>query len=289
MDNQKQNLKATFIPGAIIGGMEILRKIPTKDRYEIRCLKCNEILNIHEVTLRRRVKHPDEFGCTKCVKQKQYKEQCKHKSGEIVGDYELIKPYTEQRQTGMWHVKCLKCGAELVISYNNAKKRKREGCYFCNPGKGQLVPRKFNKVLSHYKPSVLTRLERYFNATKNKIHSLNLRAEQGTGRKYKDWELTLEEFSELVTQNCKYCGAEPEYRPYYTTKSNPNEKLYAHGLDRVDSSIGYTYSNCVPCCTVCNRMKLDLSVDEFYSHIKKIISFQKCSETIENTENSGSE
>jgi 5-methylcytosine-specific restriction endonuclease McrA len=29
------------------------------------------------------------------------------------------------------------------------------------------------------------------------------------------------------------------------------------GIDRVDNSIGYTPDNCVPCCTQCNRIKLD--------------------------------
>jgi hypothetical protein len=45
-----------------------------------------------------------------------------------------------------------------------------------------------------------------------------------------------------------------------------------NGIDRVDSSMGYVAGNVVPCCSTCNRMKLDHSYDDFIAHIKKIVA-----------------
>lgn len=288
MDNQKQSIRDKFIPGVVIGGMEIIEKIPNKIRYKIKCLKCGEIKEVHEDTLRRRLQHPDEYGCTKCTKNKQYRDQCKYYPGYRIGDYELVKIF-ERRQSGRWYAKCLKCGTIQVISVANAQKRSRPGCYNCNPGKGQRVPQKDNLIFSSIKPTLYSRDERYFVDYKRKIENLNKRSAT-TGRKYKEWKLTLPQFSNLIHQKCYYCGAEPEYKDYYTTRSFPDQKLFANGIDRIDSDLGYTVENCVPCCTICNHMKLDLTQEQFYSHINKILNYSnKCSTTIENTEKSGSE
>ena len=45
----------------------------------------------------------------------------------------------------------------------------------------------------------------YYNYYKSKIEDQNKSAK----RKYKAFELTLEEFSDLVTKPCYYCGSEP--------------------------------------------------------------------------------
>ena len=42
------------------------------------------------------------------------------------------------------------------------------------------------------------------------------------------------------------------------------------GIDRKDNNKGYTNDNCVPCCGFCNKMKMDHSIDEFYSQIIRI-------------------
>ena len=51
-------------------------------------------------------------------------------------------------------------------------------------------------------------------------------------------------------------------------------------------TLGYTFDNCVACCTMCNRMKLDYTKNDFLNHISKIFKFSiKSSTTIENTSN----
>lgn len=72
----------------------------------------------------------------------------------------------------------------------------------------------------------------------------------------KSFELTLDEFiSFRKGRVCSYCG------------------LPSKGIDRVENSIGYVYSNCVPCCAKCNQMKFTDSTEDFLAHIKRIYSY----------------
>jgi hypothetical protein len=59
----------------------------------------------------------------------------------------------------------------------------------------------------------------------------------------REWTLTLEQFAALVSQACHYCG-------------NPLHETGA-GLDRIDNSRGYVLDNVVPCCKVCNLLRLN--------------------------------
>lgn len=103
------------------------------------------------------------------------------------------------------------------------------------------------------------------------------------------FEVTLEEFQELCSKNCFYCDAAPKRRnKYYRSdgtrnKCNPTATaraadrawIVSNGVDRLDSSAGYTLNNCVPCCDVCNTMKSDMSVDTFLKHVGNISAKRK--------------
>ena len=43
-----------------------------------------------------------------------------------------------------------------------------------------------------------------------------------------------------------------------------------NGLDRVDSLLPHNKDNVVPCCARCNRMKSDMSFDDFLKRISDI-------------------
>jgi len=47
------------------------------------------------------------------------------------------------------------------------------------------------------------------------------------------------------------------------------------GVDRVDNTKGYTKENCVPCCKICNRLKSDLTKEEFEEYQKRVKEFNK--------------
>lgn len=103
------------------------------------------------------------------------------------------------------------------------------------------------------------------------------------------WELTDDQFINIISKNCHYCGAEPIEIQSLKRYNKTALPFMANGIDRVDPNKDYTIDNCVPCCIKCNRMKLNYSYKEFLSHINKIYNFQKSATTIENTDISGSE
>lgn len=79
------------------------------------------------------------------------------------------------------------------------------------------------------------------------------------------FELTVEDIKSLCSKDCYYCDGEPERRVI-----GRQNIIYANGIDRIDPSEGYTVDNCQPCCTICNRMKWDMSEEDFVAHISKI-------------------
>jgi hypothetical protein len=68
--------------------------------------------------------------------------------------------------------------------------------------------------------------------------------------------LSINDFEEICKKECVFCGT--------------NLKI---GIDRIDSSKGYTIDNTQPACGTCNIMKFTLSTDDFITHIGKIHSF----------------
>lgn len=77
----------------------------------------------------------------------------------------------------------------------------------------------------------------------------------------KTFALTQEQAFVLFDEPCHYCGAEPSN--VATPRTRPQEFRFS-GIDRVDNREGYSPGNVVACCATCNRMKLELSVSDFF-------------------------
>lgn len=91
--------------------------------------------------------------------------------------------------------------------------------------------------------------------------------------------LTKEQFRGLTQQACHYCGRPPisvSYRGQCgRCNSGLNISQYVYnGLDRKDSSEGYTISNVVPCCGTCNHAKHTMSYHEFIAWINHLVLFR---------------
>lgn len=78
---------------------------------------------------------------------------------------------------------------------------------------------------------------------------------QYTAQGRHEWSLTFEEFHDLITKPCKYCG---------------EQTMAEHGIDRVNNSLGYNVQNCVPCCKICNLMKYTYTAEQFLRHCNSI-------------------
>ena len=92
-----------------------------------------------------------------------------------------------------------------------------------------------------------------------------------------EWNLTEEQFANLINKNCYYCGELPSKRQSVSYKTDYE---LVNGIDRIDSIKGYTIDNCVPCCSKCNLMKNNLKKEDFLQHISKIYNFSISSTTI---------
>lgn len=95
-----------------------------------------------------------------------------------------------------------------------------------------------------------------------------------------EFKLSFEEFDDLISGNCIYCGNEPvENKRFYNRSYKSQPQLKYNGIDRIDSNNGYTLNNTASCCSVCNLMKNILSKEDFLNHISKIYQFNSKSST----------
>lgn len=78
-----------------------------------------------------------------------------------------------------------------------------------------------------------------------------------------DWDLDLETYISIATQECHYCSKTAVSR-------------WGSGLDRIDNDEGYFLENVLPCCGPCNRIRGDnLTVDEMEVAMEAVMSFRK--------------
>jgi 5-methylcytosine-specific restriction endonuclease McrA len=89
-----------------------------------------------------------------------------------------------------------------------------------------------------------------------------------------EFELSEEEFAELIFDVCFYCGAQP------SIPTHSGKEVFRNSIDRVDNNLGYSYDNCVTSCWTCNRMKNKMDVDEFLQHIGNIYLFNAKKEKV---------
>lgn len=83
------------------------------------------------------------------------------------------------------------------------------------------------------------------------------------------FELTFEQFKDIISKNCNYCGSPPKNVKKDRRKYRDRILKY-NGIDRVDNDVGYVMSNVVPCCRNCNIAKHTYSVDFFKELVTNI-------------------
>jgi len=142
---------------------------------------------------------------------------------------------------------CTKCNENKPLENYTKDVSKRDGlrnyCRACEKQTGRLKyqTRKVEKAL--YRNSLVARLASYRCGAKKRGHS---------------FDLTIDEFTSFWQKPCSYCGG----------------SIATVGIDRVDSSVGYQINNCVPCCSRCNKMKLDTNEQEWYDHMLTILNYR---------------
>jgi len=176
--------------------------------------------------------------------------------GTIFGKLTIINEIptmsTLKTPRAQFDVKC-ECGVEFKAIGTRLRKGDLKSCKNCS-----FKDREFNKQ------KIVTQIEQLYN------HNIVIRCKDS--KKNISNNLSLIDFEKLIYQNCYYCGDEPKPSLRFKNRKYLNSKtILINGVDRIDSDLGYSIENCVPCCTICNKMKMDLKQNEFILKIEKIM------------------
>ncbi|PIT88786.1 MAG: hypothetical protein COU29_00180 [Candidatus Magasanikbacteria bacterium CG10_big_fil_rev_8_21_14_0_10_36_32] len=162
---------------------------------------------------------------------------------------------------------CKKCNKESCKKYvqSNYKKNKEKlnngtldeptkvkKCRICKKNKAtisSLWPRDFSR-----RDGFNTACKVCVAIKQQRPNEVLAKMKQNAKKRGLEFHLSIEDLNKYWGKPCYYC----------------NQKTIGW-LDRIDSSKGYELSNVVPCCGICNTMKLDLPEDKFYSHMKLIL------------------
>lgn len=180
----------------------------------------------------------------------------KHKIGDFHGKLEVIEIIPTLTTGKHIIVKCFchYCGGETTINGNLVHKMNSCGCQKHNTSTWKSVG---PKTKPWQLPSGV--------AARN---NLEFQYKRGAKKRSLVYELTTEEFTNLVTGECVYCGDKQVHTQKGQGKTSGD--FHYTGIDRVNSSKGYTLDNCVPCCWLCNNMKSNTEESVFLEHIEKI-------------------
>ncbi len=169
----------------------------------------------------------------------------KNKIGLKFGKLTPFKKSPNKDKSGAYFYECVcDCGNTVFVStkhlHNRIEKSGRRGTSSC--GCLQVEATKNIKRRQPGPPHTRILTEYKANAKARSI----------------EWDLSENTFITLISKNCTYCDAPPSLR---------RGGLKFNGIDRTDNNVHYTESNCVPCCTSCNKSKLNRTVEEFSNWI----------------------
>jgi hypothetical protein len=150
-----------------------------------------------------------------------------------------------------WKVQC-DCGTIAERSIVALRNSISCGCYL----------KEVQSTLRKGKPS--PRRKSYGESSFNQLYS---RYKRRAIEKGVEFSITKEDLSRITKENCFYCGLPPSSK--MDTTETYGHYIY-NGLDRLDSSLGYSKDNIVPCCTRCNQMKNNMSLKDFFERVKII-------------------
>ena len=177
-----------------------------------------------------------------CIMEKLRKDS-KNEIGNVYNDLTVIGYAGRGKYRGSnWLCKCI-CGTECIVPGGHLRANMRQSC-------GCRSERRIKE----------TGINRVFSSYKKKARDRNI-----------PFTITVEEFGNIITKDCSYCGREP-FNELKRLKTKKLQIKY-NGIDRTIPGGPYSKENCVPCCYYCNHAKLDLSVDQFKEQIRRVYHY----------------
>jgi hypothetical protein len=83
------------------------------------------------------------------------------------------------------------------------------------------------------------------------------------------FDLTLEQFQELTSANCYYCGARPFNVASFPQVGITTDYIY-NGIDRIDNTKGYVLDSVRSCCKRCNFLKGRMPEEAFFEIVQYV-------------------
>lgn len=179
------------------------------------------------------------------------------RSGSLVAIELVGSPAEAGGQSRLWKCRC-DCGQSSIVRQGHLKSGRTARCKTCGACAGAAARRApeghvgLSGVVAYYQRNARTR----------KL----------------TWELTRNQVAILTSQSCHYCGMPPQMIAFGTSKNRLTRAIasYVHGgIDRINNSIGYTFENCVSCCTRCNRAKREDPHDDFIVWLDQVADFRR--------------
>ena len=175
----------------------------------------------------------------------------------------------DHRNKHLWLCLC-DCGNEKVIVSDNLSSGKSNSCGCL---KAEFLARKGNQYgLYEDRENALLKVQ-YSHLKRRNVNKGFVET------------MSFDVFSRLLKSPCSYCGL--EYSKEIEDRLSESKKqkrlsdyvLKCNGIDRIDSSKGYTVENSVACCKYCNTAKNTMSVDEFLKWIGRVYEFNNLDST----------
>ncbi len=180
--------------------------------------------------------------------------------GQTCGRLLVIGP-TAERQSGhvVWTCRC-SCGMEMAVPrYVLTRKIAIKSCNICSAASRRLAlgEASLNALIGTYKS----------NASRRGL----------------TYSLSAASAKAIFSFICHYCGHPPSQTLNQTGKERRYGEFVYNGIDRKDNLIGYLPDNCVACCKICNRAKLDMPYTEFLIWIQQMRAYNSQYERKETT------
>lgn len=177
-------------------------------------------------------------------------------SGQTINSWQVIEIDTSVKGKWLYYkAKCLECGEVYSVRGVNIRHGTSKRCVKCGCGHAHAAQKGQIRTKRTPRESAL-----YYTF-------LSLRKD--SRKRGHEWKLSEQQVYDLILKNCAYCNSEPALSTAPLKHKQLSQKrvaeaiLVRNGIDRIDSSKGYTEDNVVPCCERCNRAKLDMTLDEF--------------------------
>jgi len=176
-------------------------------------------------------------------------------SGKQFGNLTVESLSTRRNDRGelVWICRC-DCGRQRRVKTNNLIKGLVKSCG-CQ--KDFLRSRSLTKPLKEVAANTIWNRYKY-----------------GAKKRGISFKLTRQDIESYLFLNCHYCDATPE-SVFIAENLCGNRKILYNGIDRKDSTKGYTKENCVPCCHTCNTAKSDRPIGEFLKWAKRLVEHQQ--------------